>query len=125
MPRRAAPGDEAAILAALSPSLRAALFELRELLDLDDWQATAAGPLFQAAGAMLKAIEFARQGVAPTTALNLAADHLGLERDTVASRVRRWSEGSRHYAQALRRRHPSDLVEAGAEAETPHQKGAA
>ena len=96
MPKRAAPGDRARIEAALSPVLRAALEELRELFDLPDWQAVIPiGQVFQTAAAILRMAEHIRGGMAPTAALDRAADELGIERETIRYRARAWSEQSR------------------------------
>lgn len=111
MPRRATPGDEAAIRAALSPTLAAALDELRELLDIVDFQQTTLGPPFQCAAAVLLAADLCRAGAAPGEALHEAADRLGLERETVRSWARRWSAASRvQHARAERRATGANLV---------------
>jgi hypothetical protein len=93
MPRRAAGGNRARIEAALSPSLRAALRELRTLFGLGaHWEDSPLGPPFEFAAAILRAGELVAAGMAPTAALDKAAGELGLSHDTIRSRARRWSK---------------------------------
>jgi hypothetical protein len=106
MPKRAR-GDRAAIEAALTPTLAAALQELRELLDVWHWQATPLAPPFQAAACVIRAAELVRQGRAPGDALHAAASELGLERETVRSWARRWAAASREGATCTRALRPS------------------
>jgi hypothetical protein len=113
VPRRAAPGNRAALEAALTPSLLAALEELRELLDVVDWTRTPLAPPFQAAACILEGARLVKEGHAPGDALHVAADRLGLERETVRSWCRRWPEASRgnvHNARAPRSSTPASLV---------------
>ena len=99
MPRRAAPGHRAKLEEALSPSLRAALEEMRVLFDVVDWRQTPLGPPFQAAAAILEAARLRRGGMSATKALHVAACRLGVEADTVRSWATRWSADSRgHFA---------------------------
>ena len=96
MPRRAAPGDRRAIEAALGPSLRAALQELRELFDVECWQLSPLGPVFQVAAALLVAEGLEeREGMSRFAAITLAAVSLGLDPDAVRKRVGRWPRESR------------------------------
>src|SRR5690606_26756213 len=96
MPTRAAPGDREQLEAALTPSLRAALQELRVLHDVDDWQASPLGPPFQQAAALLRAARIVdREGCPPRMALDRAAVSLGLSPETVAARASRWPRASR------------------------------
>lgn len=124
MPRRASPGDRDRIEAALSPSLRAALHELRELLDIRDWQRSGLAAPFQTAAVVQRASEMVRGGAAPTEALLAAASELDLEPDTVKSRARRWSADSRHNAPARTDRGVSDLVEEAADTPPSEEKAA-
>jgi hypothetical protein len=117
VPRRAAPGDAERIERALSPDLRDALETLRELLDLHDWRLSPLGPPFTAAAAVLMAIGLTRDGLAPSTALDTAAAHLGIERDTLRSWLRRWPAASRvQHAPARRGSKPVSLIVEAAEA---------
>jgi hypothetical protein len=113
MPRRGAIGNRAAIEAALSPSLLAALEELRILLDVHDWRRTPLAPPFQAAACILEGARLVREGHAPGEALHVAADRLGLERETVRSWCRRWTDASRgnvQHARAPKGSTPASLV---------------
>jgi len=125
VPRRASPGHAARIERALSPGLRAALLELRELLDVDaGWQATPLGPPFVTAACILRAAQMARTGAAPGEALLAAAREMDLEPDTIKSRVARWSERSRvHIAPAKKRPGVASLVRDAAQ--TPPRNEAA
>jgi hypothetical protein len=97
MPRRAAPGNRDRIEGALTPTLRAALEELRELFDIrGDWQATGIAAPFQAAACVLLAAERVRAGEAPHSGLTAAAAHLGLSDETVRSWCVRWSVRNAH-----------------------------
>jgi hypothetical protein len=128
VPRRAAPGNRAALEAALTPSLLAALEELRELLDLHDWRRTPLAPPFQAAAAVLEAARLVREGYAPGDALHVAADRLGLERETVRSWARRWTAASRRkvqHARAGKGSTPASLVRDAAHADTEPKDEAA
>lgn len=125
MPRRAAAGNRAAIEAALSPSMLAALEELRELLDIADWQRSGLAAPFQTAAVIRRAEAMVRGGAAPGEAVLAAAGELGLEPDTLKSRVRRWSEDSRHNAPARRGRDVADLVAEEANAHRPEDRDAA
>jgi hypothetical protein len=99
MPRRAAPGRRDRIEAALTPTLRSALEQLRELFDIrGDWQATGIAAPFQAAACVLLAAERVRAGEAPHSALTAAAAHLGLSDETVRSWCVRWSVRNAHTA---------------------------
>jgi hypothetical protein len=102
MPRRAPPGRRDRIEGALSPRLRDALGELCELLDVHDWARSPLAPPFTAAAAVLLAADLVRDGMAGSTALDAAADHLGLERGTVRSWLRRWPAASRGYVHNAR-----------------------
>lgn len=95
MPPRARPGERELLEKALTPSLRAALQELRVLLDVDDWQRSPLGPPFAAVAVLLRASVLIREGVAKVAALDRAAVELGISADTVRSRVRRWAAESR------------------------------
>lgn len=102
MPKRAAPGDRAAIEAALTPTLRAALDELRELFDIENWQATQLAPVFQTAAALRRAAVLVRErDMDPDDAVEEAAKEFGLRPYTIHSRCDRWPTDSRqgtHYA---------------------------
>jgi len=126
MPRRASPGRADRIERALSPGLKAALLELRELLDVDaGWQATPLGPPFVTAACILRAAEKARAGAAPGEALLAAARELELEPDTIKSRVARWSARSRvQHAPAKKRPGVASLVRDAAEAPPPKDEAA-
>jgi len=127
MPRRASPGHAARIEGALSPGLRAALLELRELLDVDaGWQETPLGPVFVTAACILRAAQMARGGAAPGEALLAAARELGLEAETVKTRAARWSERSRvHYERARKRPGVASLVADAAQTPPPPRNEAA
>jgi hypothetical protein len=103
VPRRAAPGDRAAIEAALTPELRASLEELRTLLNVADWQEVPAlAQLFQQAACLLLAAEYVdRDGLAERDALDAAAIALDLSWNTVRSRAKRWPKDSRRQLRAL------------------------
>lgn len=127
MPKRAAPGDRAAIEAALTPTLAAALDELRELLDVRDWTRTPLAPPFQAAACILEGARLVREGHAPGEALHVAADRLGLERETVRSWCRRWPDASRekvHVARAGKGSTPASLVRDAVEDTEPKDEAA-
>lgn len=126
MPRRGNPGNREMIDAALSPSLLLALEEMRELLDIDDWQRTPLAAPFQCAAAILEGARLVGEGIAPTEAVYLAADRLGLERETVKSWATRWSAASRvHYAHAKGRVSVASLVREAHDALTPTEPRAA
>jgi hypothetical protein len=96
MPKRAEPGERERLEAALTPSLRAALHELRELLDVWDWQASPLAAPFQQAAAILEAVRVVdTRAAAEKDALEVAAARLGLSADTLRSRARRWPDDSR------------------------------
>lgn len=98
MPRRAASGDRRAIEAALSPSLRAALEDLREILNVDDWQLSPLGPVFQATAVTMVADRLEQEGASPTPALELASFALGMPPTTSRDRASRWPRESRRGA---------------------------
>jgi hypothetical protein len=102
MAKRAAPGNRDRLEAALSPTLLAALEEMRVLFDVWDWQETPLAPGFQFAAAVLRAAELVGDGMAATAALDMAATELGLSHDTVRSWARRWSKASRAKVQHAR-----------------------
>ncbi len=95
MPRRAAPCDRAAVEAALTPALRAALLELAELLNVWDWRFSPLAAPFEHAGVVLAAVELVRRGVAEKDAVAAASIELGISPETSRSRGRRWPRDSR------------------------------
>jgi hypothetical protein len=96
MPKRAEPGDGERLEAALSPSLRAALVELRELFMLHDWQRSGIAPVFQEAACLLEAERLVRAGgISEKDAIDAAAVRLGLSGDTTRTRFRDWYRESR------------------------------
>lgn len=104
--------------AELTPLLRDALDELRELLDVEDWTTTQIAPPFQVAACVLCAAKLVRSGLAPTKALDTAAAHLELEVEAVRSRATRWSKASRrhvHNARGARRTGVYSLIEDASE----------
>jgi hypothetical protein len=102
MPRRAAPGREDRILAALSPTLRAAVVELHKLFLLGDWQRSGLAPVVHQAAVLLEARRIAdTEGGSEKDAIDAAAIRLGLSADTTRSRFRDWYRESRGCEGAL------------------------
>jgi hypothetical protein len=97
MPRRARPGNRAALEGALTPTLASALGELRELLNIMDWRTVSAvAAVFGQAAVVLHASEMVEAGVcSEKDAIDAAAIALGVSPDTVRSRARRWHHDSR------------------------------
>lgn len=98
MPRTAQAANPAALEAALPPSLRAALAELKELFNVwpGGWPDTPLGPVFSQAAVLYRAREIVRSsGVGARAALLRAASELGVAYETARSRGRRWPAVSR------------------------------
>jgi hypothetical protein len=96
VPRRAQPGHRVAIEAALTPVLLEAVEELRELLNIRDWQQSPLSAPFTQAAVVLAAAERVAAGeCSESDALDAAAIALGVSTDTVRSRARRWPRDSR------------------------------
>lgn len=97
MPVRARPGDRAAVEAALTPSLRAALEEACRLLEVrpDGWQATPLQQVFETCAVLLEAARIrAARRCSARNALESAATRLGVPALTVRNRTDRWSTES-------------------------------
>lgn len=95
MPRRAEPGDRARLEAALTEPLRDALEEMRELLNVADWQHSPLGPPFQQCAVVLVAARLIASGRSEKDAPELAAIELGIKPDTARARSRKWPRESR------------------------------
>jgi hypothetical protein len=97
MPKRARPGNRGALEAALTPSLLAALDELRELLNVHDWRTVpAVAATFTQAAVVLRAAQMVEAGVcSEKDAIDHASIALGVSPDTVRSRAKRWHRDSR------------------------------
>jgi hypothetical protein len=96
VPRRAAPGHEDRILAALTPTLRAAVVELGGLFLLGDWQRSGLAPVVHQAAVLLEARRIVEtEGGSEKDAIDAAGARLGLSADTARSRFRDWYRESR------------------------------
>jgi hypothetical protein len=96
MPRRAQPGHRDAIEASLTPAMRAALDELRALLNVWDWQCSPLCAPFTQAAILLRAAQLVEAGeCSEKDAIDRAAIMLGCSSDTARSRARRWPRDSR------------------------------
>jgi hypothetical protein len=81
---------------ALTPTLAAALGELRELMNIMDWrQSPLAGPFTQAAILLLAAELVAERGYSESEAVDAAAIRCGVSPETARSRAKRWPRDSR------------------------------
>lgn len=103
MPRRAAPGDAAAILAALPPDVRVFLAAARERFNVHDWQASPLGPVFTHWAVLVLADTLEADGTSPTAALDLASFALGVAPTTSRYRSAHWPDESRRGAMRITR----------------------
>jgi len=110
MPRRAAPGNEAAILAVLTDQHRTALEDAQEILNIWNWQLSPLAPIYQQVAVTLLAARMIAAGeVSEKDAVDQAALTLGLSPDTARSRARRWPVESRSLCTPTRAAPPRSL----------------
>lgn len=110
MPRRAQHGHRGRLEAALTPTLLAALEELRELLNIHDWQDSVLCAPFQQSAVVLSAANMVAGGVCSAKdALEHAAIALGVSADTTRSRAKRWPRDSRSLCTPTAREHAGSL----------------
>ena len=101
MPRRAAPGDRAAIEAVLArtplpeATLLDALELLREISNIRDWRLSPLADAFTHTAIVLRAAELVQGGMAVKDAADSASRELGVSPETTRSRGRRWPRDSR------------------------------
>ena len=97
MPKRTGDlSDRQAVERALSPVLRLALEELRELGNVEDWRRTPLGPVFEFGAVAVEARRLeAEEGTSTSAARDLAALTLRIDQNTAKSRAQRWPKASR------------------------------